>query len=149
MTRGKAQKHTQSNVNGRSRPRPVGRMCMAFSACLALTGAAFVNTGKASDFLCTNRAAQISCDPSGCEVTTEGFTPMFVSVERDMIEVCAYAGCWSGPLDLIHTRGNLTMLHAKLGGGQGAVSVTYDNKTKVATMLWGSFAQPLNCGGEE
>lgn len=111
-----------------------------FAACPALAAAP-------SDFTCANRNAQISCDGKSCSVETDAFTPMSVSREGNRLEVCAYSGCWKGPLDLIRTRGDLTILHAQLEGGKGQASVTYDRKQKVATMLWGNFVQALSCGG--
>lgn len=99
------------------------------------------------DFTCRNASAQISCTASACEVETASFTPMSVSRSGANLEVCAYSGCWSGPLDLIRVRGDHTILHAVLARGQGGVTLVHDRRIKIATMLWGNFAQPLNCGG--
>ena len=100
------------------------------------------------DFTCRNTSAQISCTASACEVEAASFTPMSVSRTGARLEVCAYSGCWSGPLDLIRVRGDHTVLHAVLNRGQGGVTLAYDRRSRVATMLWGNFAQPLNCGGD-
>lgn len=101
-----------------------------------------------TDFTCGNRNAQIGCDASSCEINTDSFTPMGVSREGNRLEVCAYTGCWSGPLDLIRSRGDLVMLHARLSGGHDPVAVIYDRKAQVATMMWGSFVQPMSCGSQ-
>lgn len=101
-----------------------------------------------TDFTCGNRNAQISCDASACEINTDEFTPMGVSRKGNRLEVCAYTGCWGGPLDLIRTRGDLTILHARLSDGHDPVAVIYDRKAQVATMMWGSFAQPMSCGAQ-
>jgi hypothetical protein len=108
--------------------------------------ASLAHAAAPTDFSCRNTAAQIACEAATCEVETESFTPMGVSRTGNRLEVCAYTSCQSGPLDLIRTRGDLTILHAKLAGGQGAVSVTYDRKQKIATMLWGNYAQAMSCG---
>lgn len=100
------------------------------------------------DFTCANRNAQVSCTAATCEIETGSFTPMGVSREGNRLEVCAYSGCWSGPLDLIRTRGDLTILHASLGGGRDPAAVIYDRKAQVATLMWGSFVLPMSCGGE-
>lgn len=103
-------------------------------------------SATAGDFACTNRSAEISCSAGSCEVATDGFTPMSVSRAGKNVQICAYSGCWSGRLDLIRTRGNLTILHARLEDGQGQLTVSFDRSAKIATMLWGNFAQALNCG---
>ena len=99
------------------------------------------------DFTCRNASAQISCTAGACEVETASFTPMSVSRSGAQLEVCAFSGCWSGPLDLIRVRGDQTILHAVLARGQGRVTLAHNRRTQIATMLWGNFAQPLNCGG--
>ena len=114
---------------------------------------ALVSAGAAhaapSDFTCRNGSAQISCAAAACEVETSDFTPMSVSRTGARLEVCAYSGCWSGPLDLIRIRGDHTILHAVLARNQGGVTLTYGRRTRIATMLWGNFAQPLNCGDQK
>jgi hypothetical protein len=120
------------------------RYRFVFAAALAAPAAA-IAAGPA-DFTCTNRAAQIACTSANCEVETQGFTPMSVSRSGNRLEVCAYSGCWSGPLDLVRTRGDLVILHARLAGGHGQATVSYDRKAGIATMLWGNFAQGLSCG---
>lgn len=99
------------------------------------------------DFTCRNASAQISCTAGACEVETGSFTPMSVSRSGAQLEVCAGSGCWSGPLDLIRVRGDQTILHAVLARGQGRVTLAHNRRTQIATILWGNFAQPLNCGG--
>jgi hypothetical protein len=103
------------------------------------------------DFACRNASAQISCTGEACAVETGSFTPMAVSRTGDNLEVCAYSGCGEGALDLIHTRGALTFLHAVLTGGpvNGPAAVVFDREQKIATLLWGSFAQPLNCSWKQ
>ena len=115
---------------------------------LALTAAGSAQAASAgTDFTCRNEAAEITCAAAGCEVKTDGFTPMSISREGNRLEVCAYSGCWSGPLDLIRTRGDLSILHARLAGGRDAAAVVYDRRAKTATLMWGSYALALSCGG--
>lgn len=115
-------------------------------AALAAVAAAGPVQAAAGDFVCRNTAAQVSCSATGCEIETESFTPMSVSRQGGRLEVCAYSGCWSGKLDLIRTRGDRVLLHAKLGGGHDPAAVAYDRKAQIATLLWGSFALPMSCG---
>lgn len=116
-----------------------------------LCSSSVTSAAAPTDFTCVNRNAEIRCNAQACEVETEAFTPMSLSREGNQLEVCAYSGCWSGPLDLIRTRGELTILHARLRGWQGEgsaqVAIAFDRKEKNATMLWDDFAQALNCGG--
>lgn len=111
-----------------------------------LLGSSLSAAAATDDFTCTNRSAEISCDAVSCRLETEGFTAMSVSRSGRKLQVCAYSGCWSGALDMIRTRDNLTILHARLEGGQGQLTVSFDHNEKIATMLWGNFAQALNCG---
>jgi len=96
---------------------------------------------------CRNTAAEIRCGSGACEVETQSFTPMQLSLSRQSITLCAYSGCWSGPVDLHRTRGDLVLLHANLEKGEGGIAVVYDRQAKVATMMWGGFAHPMGCGG--
>jgi hypothetical protein len=123
------------------------RTAFATAAAIAAAASTPVHAAAATDFSCRNDAAEITCSATGCEVKKDEFTPMGVSREGNRLEVCAYSGCWSGTLDLIRTRGDLTILHATLSRGQGAAAVVYNRKEKTATMLWGNFTQALSCGG--
>jgi hypothetical protein len=116
---------------------------------LALAAAGSAQAASAAtDFTCRNDAAEITCAATGCEVNTDGFTPMSISREGNRLEVCAYSGCWSGPLDLIRTRGDLSILHARLAGTEdAAAAVVYDSRARTATLLWGSYRLALSCGG--
>ena len=122
----------------------------AMIAFAVLCGGSMASAAAPADFTCANRNAEINCTAQACKVEIEGFTPMSVSREGNQLEVCAYSGCWKGPLDLIRTRGDLTILHARLGGWQGdgsaQVAVSFNRKEKIATMLWDNFAQALSCG---
>jgi hypothetical protein len=118
----------------------------AIAATLALAVGGAAQAAGSTDFTCRNAAAEITCSASGCEVNSDGFTPMSVSRQGDRLEVCAYSGCWSGALDLIRTRGDLAILHATLAQGQGQAAVVYNRKDQTATMLWGNYALALSCG---
>lgn len=114
----------------------------------AMLAAAPALAATPTDFTCRNRNAQISCDSVRCEINTDSFTPMSVSRSANRLEICAYSGCRSGALDLIRTRGELTILHASLSEDGGSLAVTFDSKLKIATVLWGEFAQAMSCGEE-
>jgi hypothetical protein len=118
----------------------------ALAAALSLSAGGAAQAAVSTDFTCRNAAAEITCSASGCEVNSDGFTPMSVSRQGDRLEVCAYSGCWSGALDLIRTRGDLAILHATLERGQGQAAVAYNRKDQTATMLWGNYALALSCG---
>ena len=99
------------------------------------------------DFTCRNAAAEITCKADGCEINRDGFTPMGVSRMGNTLEVCAYESCMTGTLDLIRVRGDQTILHAMLARAKGGVTVAYNSRTRIATMLWDNFALPMSCGG--
>lgn len=113
---------------------------------LAAALAAGPAEGAAGDFTCRNTAAEITCTAVRCEMNTDGFTPISLSREGGTLEVCAYSGCSKGRLDLIRTRGDLTLLHAPVPGGIGPAAVVYDQKQQIATLLWGGYALPMSCG---
>ena len=123
------------------------KRAIAVAAAILAIALAMPTRAAPGDFTCRNASAQISCTAAACEVETASFTPMSVSRSGSRLEVCAYSGCWSGPLDLVRVRGDHTILHAVLTRGQGAVTLAYDRRTRIASMLWGNFAQPLSCGG--
>lgn len=119
---------------------------LATLAILALPGTAMAATG---DFTCRNESAQVSCDGKGCTVETASFTPMSLSRTGRTLEICAYSGCWSGPVLVRRTRGANTLLYAEVrdgkGGGAAPLSVIFDADGPVALMRWGGFAQPMTC----
>lgn len=126
------------------------RRCLRAS-CHAALLAAFLGSSVAgaatAEVACTNAAAEITCDANRCEVKTEGFTPMAVSLSGGKLEVCAYSGCWSGPVDLRRTRGSQLIVHALVSGPVGGAVLTYDRRARFGTLQWGSYALPLSCGG--
>jgi hypothetical protein len=99
----------------------------------------------AADFSCRNAEAEIRCDNGKCEVATESFTPMGVSRTGNILEVCAYSGCWKGPVLVRRSRGNIDLLYADLKNSD-SVAVIYDRKQRVAQMRWGGFANSMTCG---
>lgn len=121
-------------------------------AILVLPGTAVAAPG---DFTCRNEAVQISCDGKGCDVETASFTPMGLSRTGRTLEICAYSGCWSGPVLVRRTQGSTSFLYARVrntsggaggaGGGAAPLSVIFDADGPVALMRWGGFAQPMTC----
>lgn len=119
------------------------------NACTALLLAALpASAAQAAgpDFACRNDKAEVTCTAAGCDVNADGFTSMAVSLSGSELQVCAYSGCQSGPVDLRRTRGDLLIVHAKVGGTVGPAVVAYDRKQRIATLLWGSYALPMSCG---
>ena len=125
------------------------RTCIAAMMMVAATPAA------AQNFTCTNQKAQISCADGACEVNTDGFTPMSLSRDGARLEICAYTGCWGGPILVRRSRDGIDLLYARVrnttgtGGnaaGMGTLAVIYDGGSKTAQMRWGAFANSMSCG---
>lgn len=108
----------------------------------------------AADFTCTNHAAEISCNDGKCEIAPPGgFTPMSLSREGGMLEICAYSGCASGPVTIRRTRGKIDMLYAVVRwrnadgsvGVSSQLAVILDRKSRTAMMHWDSFSNVMDC----
>ena len=104
----------------------------------------------AQDFDCRNTGAEIRCDQGKCEIEKESFTPMQLARRGATLELCAYSGCWHGPVLVRRSRGGVDMLFAELtasaaGTGGGSIAVLYDRRARVAQMRWGGFANTMTC----
>jgi hypothetical protein len=128
-------------------------MRAAFIASLMLAVAA--TPAAAQDFSCRNKAAEISCASEGCEVKTDGFTPMSLSRQGRQLSICAYSGCWEGPILVRRSRGSVDLLYANVrrnegsgadGAGYDELAIIYDRRSRTAQMRWGSFANSMDCG---
>lgn len=120
---------------------------------LALAGLAASAPAIAGDFTCSNKAAQISCGDGACEVTTDGFTPMSLSRTGNRLSVCAYTGCWEGPILVRRSPGPVDLLYARVRQSEGTggpdmrdLAVIYDRASRTAQMRWGGFANAMGCG---
>lgn len=122
------------------------RRIIKLAAAIALVAQGSHTAAATTDVHCRNGQAEISCEASGCEVKTDGFTPMALSRDGNRLEVCAYSGCWKGTLDLIRTRGDLSILHAGVGGPIGPVAVVFNRTAKSAALTWGGMILPMSCG---
>lgn len=120
------------------------RLISGAAAVLAL-GAAQAQAAQGV-FNCRNAQAEVTCGAQACEINSDGFTPMGVSLSGNRLEVCAYSSCQSGTVSLRRVRGDLLIVHANVGGVGGAAVVAFDRKQKIATLLWGNYALPLSCG---
>ncbi len=124
-----------------------------------IAGALFLAMGAmpaaAQDFTCSNRSAEIACEGGACEVDKDGFTPMSLSREGSRLSICAYSGCWEGPILVRRSRGSIDLLYAKVRNPQGGASSTtagmselaiiYDRRSRTAQMRWGGFANSMGC----
>ena len=104
----------------------------------------------AQDFDCRNTGAETRCDQGKCEFEKESFTPLQLTRRGATLELCAYSGCWHGPILVRRTRGGIYMLFADLrtsaaGPGGGSIAVLYDRGERVAQMRWGGFANTMTC----
>lgn len=111
-----------------------------------------------ADFSCANRAAEIRCADGRCEILTpdDGFTPMRLVRAGKTLSICAYSGCWEGPILARHALGPMMTLQAsvKRQGGDEAepatpLSVIHDADSGTAQMNWGGFANVMECGARD
>jgi hypothetical protein len=121
---------------------------------LALALAATVAApAAAQDFACRNKATEIRCIDGGCEFAEDGaFTPMILSRRGTMLEICAYSGCWSGPVLIRRSRAGMDILYAEVRNADQpdspvpeALAVIWDGGSRTAQMRWGSFANVMTC----
>ena len=130
---------------------------VAMAAVLALPARAIAADG--TSFTCFNRVAEIRCGDGRCEIVTpdDGFTPMQLTRSRDVLTLCAYSGCWSGPVAATHTDDQVTFVQARVTSENPMVeqeeatllSVIYGAKSQTAQMLWDGFANVMECGNRE
>lgn len=100
---------------------------------------------------CTNPDLEISCPQGKCEVAEE-HTSLSVTARADILEVCAYSGCWSGKpaaslqSGRFQTYTGVRLLYM-LDTDDGAhASLTIDTHTGTGTLLVTSYyAQPMVC----
>ena len=103
----------------------------------------------AQDFTCRNMAAEIRCDGTACAVETESFTPMELRRLGNRLSICAYSGCWEGPIRMRRSYGGVTFLSAEVrGSGENRavapLSVMVDRDGS-AQVRWGSFSNAMTC----
>lgn len=104
----------------------------------------------AQDFHCRNEAAEIRCVENGCEVEKDSFTPMELRREGATLSICAYSGCWEGPVLMRRTRGGITFLSAEVYStapaqpSHTALSVIYD-RVGTAQIRWLGFSNAMTC----
>jgi hypothetical protein len=125
---------------------------------LALIALAAGAPAAAENFACSNKAAEIKCGDGSCEVSIEGFTPMSLSRTGSKLSICAYSGCWEGPITVRRSAGTVDFLHARVrqssgtggaGAGMSDLSVVYDRGARIAQMRWGGFANAMGCGADD
>ncbi len=125
-----------------------------FAAALLLMAGA--TPAAAQDFSCSNKSAEISCKGGACEVNADdGFTPMSLGRTGSRLSICAYSGCWEGPILVRRSRGSIDLLYAQVrnpqangSSGMSELAIIYDRASRTAQMRWGGFANSMGCGDE-
>jgi hypothetical protein len=114
---------------------------------------------SAADFSCSNPGAEIRCADGKCEflVPPEGFTPMHLSKTGPTLSICAYSGCWTGPVTLRRTVGQVSLIRARVKADGNAtsevksmsdfddISVIYNGDSHSAQMTWAGFSNVMEC----
>jgi hypothetical protein len=101
-----------------------------------------------ADWSCSNREiAEIRCGDTECEIERDGYTPMEVSLAPTRIEVCAYSGCFSGPVLIRRTSAPHVLYHARVrvSGEVQPISIILDTEAQTALMRWADFANVMRC----
>lgn len=110
----------------------------------------------AAGYSCRNGEFQIGCNKEKCE-NSDSFTPMQLSVDPDKkrVEICAYSGCWSGPLtvlgsdtQLIVGRGDQLQGEAPQGTRQASIALILDkgpSSSASATVVAFGMIAPMSC----
>lgn len=105
---------------------------------------------QAQDFHCRNTEAEIRCVENSCQIETASFTPMELSRKSNRLQICAYSGCWSGPVAMRRTRGGVTFLSADVRSDAPAepsrapLAVLYDH-VGTAQIRWLGFSNAMTC----
>jgi hypothetical protein len=106
---------------------------------------------QAQDFYCRNEAAEIRCVSNSCEVERESFTPMELRRTGNRLSICAYSGCWEGPIAMRRSRGGVTFLSATVRSkapaepSSASLSVMFDHEG-TAQVRWLGFSNAMTCG---
>jgi hypothetical protein len=106
---------------------------------------------SATDFGCRNEKAEIRCADGACEIETDAFTPMGLGHHKGLISVCAYSGCWEGPVLVRRTRGHLELLYAEIrrkDEPSERIAVIYDSHARAASMNWLGFHNLMECSSQ-
>lgn len=96
----------------------------------------------ATDFTCRNTDAEIRCADGACAIEAQAFTPMELRRENRTLSICAYSGCWKGPVTMRRSRSEITFLQAQ---ANGTLSVVFDPQERVAMVRWGGFSNVMRC----
>lgn len=104
----------------------------------------------AQDFHCRNTDAEINCGAGKCSVETQSFTPMELRRTGGRLSICAYSGCWAGPVLVRRQRHGIELLFADVrgttpGAGTGALAVIYERRERIAQIRWGGSANAMTC----
>lgn len=121
----------------------------AFPLTIALLAAS--SPGAARDFSCRNEVSEVRCVEGECEVATSGFTPMQLTRSGGTLQLCAYSGCWEGPIRIARKQSGIEFLQARVkrdGGGKkdwSVVSVMFSEHSGAVQLHWGAFVNVLGC----
>lgn len=104
----------------------------------------------ADGWRCRNEQVEVSCDAGACAVS-EAHTPMDVSVDPSRISVCAYTGCWEGPVALhVLKDGRAAFIGTDLAFStvpdlRSDATVVIDIRSGVGAVLAAGFVNPVTC----
>ncbi|WP_152598522.1 MULTISPECIES: hypothetical protein [Acinetobacter] len=125
---------------------------MKNSQFLALTLVLLCSSSYAqTSWQCTNKHAEISCTQQNCQVQTEDFTSFnFLIDSNKEISICAYSGCWRGPVTYTNSKKFDQYFTQQLIWNNGetkdeSFSITIDKTTKLGNLLGSGFILPLIC----
>lgn len=116
-----------------------------------------VLAGAEQGFSCSNPVMEIRCADGRCDFIApdDGFTPMQLRRTQERLTICAYSGCWSGPIAVRHAAGGITMLQGYVSRDGDApqaddeepelLSVIHDAGNRTAQMNWAGFANVMLC----
>ncbi len=103
------------------------------------------------NWACSNDDIEATCSEAGCDVA-KAHTPMAITISAVQLSVCAYSGCWEGPVAALTKAGSLmTVTGAKLAFSNDPddhtdISVTIDTASYASTVLvTGNYATPAMC----
>lgn len=126
------------------------------AAVFSLAFAAASASATAAGYSCRNGEFEIGCDKEKCK-NADGFTPMQLTVDPDKktVEICAYSGCWSGPLTVLGSDAKLVVGRADRLRSEGpqqsgpeTIALIMDREQSAATVIGFGRIAPMSCTGE-
>lgn len=112
----------------------------------------FLSSGSfAQSWHCKNSDFEIYCGAKGCEVNSDGFTPMSIQLQQNgQVGICAYSGCWEGQAKVLVSQSHWLFSAHDLqwqGLNQDTASfmLAVDQNTQTGFIQGEGFAMPMQC----